>query len=77
MQHRPSRWYEPISSARCKPRTETPRLLLVMCQAAANQTVSGVLVRCKIVPAVTDTRRVQTPHDQRPASSRQPLTSSQ
>jgi hypothetical protein len=35
---------------------EMPFFWLVRRQAAANQTVSGVRVRWKIVPAVADTR---------------------
>src|ERR1035437_2561883 len=36
-----------------------PPFPLVRCQAAENQTVSGVRVPWKIVPAVADTRRSQ------------------
>jgi len=38
---------------------EIPSFWLANCQQAVNQTVSGVRVRSKIVPAVTD---VRSPH---------------
>jgi hypothetical protein len=49
-------WYEPISSVRCRLSAEIPSFALAKAQQAANQTVNGVLVRWKIVPAVTDDR---------------------
>jgi len=42
-----------------------PVLLLTISQAALNQTVSGVCVPWKIVPAVTETRRSQPLQRQR------------
>jgi len=45
--------------------------------AAANQTVSGVRVPWKIVPAVADPRRPQPPHDHRPSASLQAVVASQ
>jgi hypothetical protein len=62
---------EPIPRTRLRPSAEIPCFWLVICQAATNQTVSGVRVAWKIVPAVGDTRRAQPPHDQRPSASRQ------
>lgn len=56
---------------RPRPRALTPPFWLVMCQAAANQTVRGVLVWWKTVPAVADTRRPHPPQDRRPSRSRQ------
>jgi hypothetical protein len=41
-------------------------------QQAWNQTVSGVRVLSKIVPAVTEVRREQPPHSTRPSASRHP-----
>jgi hypothetical protein len=49
-----------------------PSLAAANCQRAVNQTVSGVLVRSKIVPAVTELRRPQREHSNRPSPSRQP-----
>ncbi len=56
---------------RLSPSAEAPFFWLVMCQAAANQTVSGVRVRWKTVPAVGETRRAQPAHERRPSASRQ------
>jgi hypothetical protein len=52
-------------------------LAVVTYQTAANQVVSGVRVRSKTVPAVTDTRRAQPAHDHRASSRRQPCQLSQ
>jgi hypothetical protein len=41
-------------------------------QQAVNQTVKGVRVRSKIVPAVGDLRRAHPEHFQRPSPSGQP-----
>src|SRR4051812_43330025 len=49
-----------------------PSLAAANCQQAVNQTVSGVLVRSKMVPAVTEVRRPQPEHSYRPSPSRQP-----
>jgi hypothetical protein len=49
-----------------------PSVAAANCQQAVNQTVSGVRVRSKIVPAVTDVRRPQPEHSNRPSASRQP-----
>lgn len=46
-----------------------PCFWLVICHPAANQTVNGVRVPWKIVPAVADTRRAQPPQDHRPSAS--------
>jgi len=51
------------------PSAEIPCFWLTIIHAAANQTVSGVRVPWKIVPAVADTRRPQRPHDHRPSGS--------
>jgi hypothetical protein len=51
------------------PSAEIPCFWLVICHAAANQIVSGVRVPWKIVPAVAETRRPQTPQDHRPSAS--------
>ena len=64
---------EPISSAFCRPSAEIPSLAVANDQHAANQTVSGVRVLSKIVPAVTEVRRPQAAHMMRPSPSRQPL----
>ena len=42
-------------------------------QQAVNQTVSGVRVRSKIVPAVTEVRLPHLEHMYRPSPSRQPV----
>jgi len=65
-------WYEPISRTRCTCWAETPSLAVANSQQAWNQTVSGVRVLSKIVPAVTDVRREQPPHSTRPSASRHP-----
>jgi hypothetical protein len=59
-------WEEPISRERCRLSAEMPSLAAANCQQAVNQTVSGVRVRSKIVPAVTDVRRPQPEHSNRP-----------
>ena len=46
-------------------------------QQVVNQTVSGVRVRSKMVPAVTDVRMPQPEHQNRPPPSRQPPSSPQ
>ena len=60
-----------MPSTRWRPSALTPLFWLVSCQAASNQSVSGVRVWWKIVPAVAETRRPQPPHDRRPSRSRQ------
>jgi hypothetical protein len=47
-------------------------LLLTSSQAAGNHTVSGVRVSSKMVPAVTETRRLQPAQRQRRSGARQP-----
>ena len=69
--------YEPISSVRWRLSAEMPSLALAKAQQAANQTVSGVLVRWKIVPAVTDVRCPHAVHIQRPSPVYQPPAESQ
>ena len=64
--------YEPISSDRCRLCAEMPSFCAANSQQAVNHTVSGVRVRSKIVPAVTDVRRWQAAHSNRPSPSRQP-----
>jgi hypothetical protein len=49
---------------------DTPFFADVAYHAAANQTVIGVRVSWKIVPAVTDTRRRHGSHQKRPSPSR-------
>jgi hypothetical protein len=49
-----------------------PSFCVANIQHAVNHTVSGVRVRPKIVPAVTEVRRPQLPHSNRPSPSRQP-----
>jgi hypothetical protein len=43
-------------------------------QHAVNHTVSGVRVRSKIVPAVTEVRRLQPAHMMGPVPFRRPVT---
>ena len=50
---------------------EIPSLPVANNQQAVNQTVSGVRVRSKIVPAVTDVRWPHPEHLERPSPSRQ------
>ena len=69
MQHAHAVCSEPIPSVRFSPSAEIPCFWLTISHAAANHTVSGVRVPWKIVPAVADTRRPQTPHDHRPSGS--------
>ena len=54
--------YEPISSDRCRLCAEMPSFCVANSQHAVNHTVSGVRVRSKIVPAVTEVRRLQPAH---------------
>jgi hypothetical protein len=49
-----------------------PSFWVANSQHAVNHTVSGVRVRSKIVPAVTDVRPWQAAHSSRPSPSRQP-----
>jgi hypothetical protein len=63
--------YEPNPRTRCRPRAETPFFCEVTNQTAANQVLSGVRVRSKIVPAVTDVRREHALHIHNPAPVRQ------
>ena len=63
--------YEPKPRTRCRPRAETPFFWLVMNQTAANQVDSGVRVRWKIVPALTEVCRPQSAHIQRAFAVRQ------
>ena len=65
-------WYEPISSTRFKLNAEIPSLPVANSQHAVNHTVSGVRVRSKIVPAVTELRVLHTEHLYRPSPRRQP-----
>ena len=65
-------WYEPISSVRFRLSAEIPSLPVVNSQQAANQTVKGVRVQSKMVPAVTDVRSPHPEHMNRPSPSRQP-----
>ena len=55
-------WSEPISNVRCRLSAEIPSLLAANSQEAVNQTVSGVRVRSKMVPAVTDVRPPHPEH---------------
>ena len=63
---------EPISSERFSDSAEIPSLWLANSQQAMNHTVSGVRVRSKIVPAVTEVRSPQAEHLKRPSAIRQP-----
>src|SRR5665647_2064379 len=63
--------YEPKPRTRCSPSAETPFFWLVMNQTAANQVDSGVRVRWKIVPAVTEVCRPQSMHIHRAFAVRQ------
>ena len=49
-----------------------PSLAVAKCQQAVNHTVSGVRVRSKIVPAVTDVLAPHAEHMNRLSPSRQP-----
>jgi hypothetical protein len=51
---------------------ETPSFWEANSQQAANQTVSGVRVRSKTVPAVGEVRSPQAEHLKRPSAIRQP-----
>ena len=53
---------------------EIPSLPVAKSQQAVNQTVSGVRVRSKIVPAVTEVRPPHLEHMYRPSASRQPVS---
>ena len=57
---------------RCRLWADTPSFCVANSQHAMNHTVSGVRVRSKIVPAVTDVRAPQPAHHNRPSASRQP-----
>src|SRR6266571_8143159 len=63
----------PISSDRCRLCAEMPSFWVANSQQAVNHTVSGVRVRSKTVPAVTEVRRWQPAHSYRPSPSRQLL----
>jgi hypothetical protein len=65
-------WIEPNSISRRTWIADTPILSPTIRHATANQTVSGVRVLSKIVPAVTDTLRSQPPHFQRESANRHP-----
>ncbi len=60
----------------CSFRAGTPDLLVIISQAAANHSVSGVRVPWKMVPAVAETTRLQPLHLCLPSARRQ-LSSSQ
>jgi hypothetical protein len=60
-----------MSSWRFSDSAEIPSFSEANSQQAANQTVSGVRVRSKIVPAVAEVRAEQAPHSRRPSASRQ------
>src|SRR5438132_702857 len=65
-------WYELISSARCRLCAETPSFWVANSQHAMNQTVRGVRVLSKIVPAVTDVAERHEPQRSRPSPRRHP-----
>jgi hypothetical protein len=65
-------WYEPISNVRFRLNAEIPSLPMANNQQAANQTVNGVRVRSKIVPAVTEVRPPHRAHMNLPSPSRHP-----
>ena len=54
-----------------------PSFWVANSQHAVNHTVSGVRVRSKIVPAVTEVRELHPAHSKRPSPSRQPVPSRQ
>ena len=60
------------SEVRFRLKAEIPSLPEAKFQQAANQTVSGVRVRSKMVPAVTDGRLPQFVHMNLPSPSRHP-----
>jgi len=65
-------WQKPISRVRCRLSAEMPSLPAANSQQAVNHTVSGVRVRSKMAPAVTELRAPHTGHMKRPSPSRQP-----
>ncbi len=69
--------YDPSPSSGCRDAALTPFFVTAINQAASNQTVSGVRVSWKTVPASTRTRLRQPPHDHPPAGSRQPFSEPQ
>ena len=62
MQQRPRRLVGADLSARFSASAEIPSFWLANSQQAINHTVSGVRVRSKIVPAVTEVRSPQAEH---------------
>ena len=62
-------WYEPSSNSRCSVTADTPVGLVTNRHAAANHTLNGVLVRRRIVPAVTERRNPHREHIERPSPS--------
>ncbi len=65
-------WYEPISRVLCRLCAEMPSLLVANSQQVWNQTVNGVRVRSKIVPAVAEVRASQAMQQNRPSLIDQP-----
>jgi len=72
VQHAQAVWYEPISRLRFKLCAEIPFFSVANTQHAVNQTVSGVRVLSKIVPAVTEVRWLQLEHMIRRSPRRHP-----
>src|SRR5674476_346472 len=66
--------YEPISSDRCRLNADMPSLPEANIQQTCNHTVSGVLRRSNIVPAVTDVRPPQDAHRYPPSATANPPT---
>src|SRR5699024_4178690 len=64
--------YESNPNTRCNPSAETPFFCEVTSHTAANHVDSGVRVRWKIVPAVTDVCRPHAAHMNRTLAVRQP-----
>lgn len=64
--------YDPRPSSGRSEAALTPFLVTAINQAASNQTVGGVRVSWKTVPASTRTRLRQPPHDQPPGSAPRP-----
>ena len=65
---------EHLLAPRFKLSAEIPSWPVAKSQQAVNQTVSGVRVRSKIVPAVTEVRLPHLEHMYRPSPSRQPVS---
>ena len=72
MQHRPRGLVGADLEQALQAQRRDPVLLGGEQPAGVNQTVSGVRVRSKIVPAVGEVRAAQAAHSKRPSASFQP-----